>query len=186
MLTVFALLVFALPQAPASVPTLLAEVRILLDAPQTPDRMQRIEVLLTEARRLDDYRPDLRTLDTRFGLHTEMLERYRAAGDLVNLRRHADWLVAFEHMVHAFHQPDMPSARPSAQTLPNIDHLRAIRARHGAAFLAARIDVARAALADGDRAKAIWWLDTAEKCLADISGSGRALRAERDRIRKGQ
>jgi hypothetical protein len=39
-------------------------------------------------------------------------------------------------------------------------------------------------LADGDRAKAIWWLETGERCLADIPGAVKALKTERDRIRK--
>jgi hypothetical protein len=185
LVTCVCLFVLALSQAPASPPALMAEVRVLLDAPQTPERMQRIEALLTELRRLEDFRPDKRILDTRFGLHTEMLERYRASGDLVSLRRHAEWLVAFEHLAHAFHRTEALDDNEQRAEQAPLDLLRAIRKRHGAAFLAARLDVARAALADGDRAKAIWWLDTGEKCLGDISGAVRALRTERDRLRKG-
>ena len=179
MVTGVCFFVLALAQQPTQPTALMAEVRVLLDAPQTRDRMQRVEQLLAELRRLEDHMPDKAILDVRFGLHTEMLERYRAAGELTNLRRHADWLVAFEHLVHAVEQPDMPGPRP-----PDIAYLRAIRKRHGAAFLAARLDVARATLADGDRAKAIWWLETGERCLGDISGAVRVLRVERDRIRK--
>src|SRR5688572_30737039 len=172
------LLVLALAQVqtPASVPGLLAEARVLLDAPQTPERMQRIEVLLAELRRLEDFMPDKRILDTRFGLHTEMLERYRATGDSVSLRKHAEWLVAFEHLAHAFHRIEALEDNEQRATQPPLELLRAMRKRHGAAFLAARLDVARAALADGDRAKAIWWLETGEKCLGDIFGAVRALR----------
>ncbi len=184
-------LVFAwtLAQTSQSPKVLMAEVRTQLDAPQTPERMQRIEVLLTELRRIEDFRPDKRMLDTRFGLHTEMLERYRATGDLARLRPHAEWLVSFEHFVHAIDEPG-----PSGSLETNLDgprptevtYLRAIRKRHAAAFLAARIDVARAALADGDRSKAIWWLETGERCLTDIPGAVKALKAERDRIRKSR
>ena len=180
------LLILALAQAqtPTSVPGLLAEARVQLDAPQTPERMQRIEALLAELRRLEDFMPDKRILDTRFGLHSEMLERYRALGDLVALRRHAEWLVASEHLAHAFHRTESLDNNEQRSEQAPLDLLRAIRKRHGAAFLAARLDLARAALADGDRAKAIWWLETGERCLTDIPGAVKALKTERDRIRR--
>ena len=161
-----------------------AEARAQLDAPQTPERMERIETLLRELRRLEDFMPDKRILDTRFGLHTEMLERYRTSGELARLRPHADWLVRFEHYAHAFHRTEALEDNDQRAEQAPLDLLRAIRKRHGAAFLAARLDVARAVLADGDRAKAIWWLETGERCLSDIPGAAKALKAERDRIRK--
>jgi len=167
---------------PAQLPPLLAKVRAELDEPQTPERMQRIEGLLTELRRLEGYRPQLWWLDGRFSLHTEMLERYRALGDLTNLRRHAEWMVSLEHLVHDWPptQNTFYLERPGSE----IDLIQVVRMRHGAAFLAARLDVVRAVLAGGERAKAIWLLETGENCLADISGAVRTLRAERDRILK--
>ena len=180
--TLFAMVLLQAPPRPAEI---LAEVRTLLDAPQTPERMQRIDALLQQVKYLEDTRPELPLLDTRFGMHTEMLDRYRAAGDWAGVRRHAEWLVAFEHGVGVLGQQEMPVARPRAREMPNYEYRREVRARHAAAFLTARLDLANVVLADGDRAKAIWWLETGEKRLADIRGAVKALRAERDRIRQG-
>jgi len=187
MMTLLCVFVLAIVQVPASPKVLLAEAQALLDAPETPARMRRVEAILTELRRLEDFDPDKSTLDTRFGMHTEMLERYRTAGDLTRLRPHAEWLVALEHRAHAFQEPGPVGSLDADKGSPrplDVAYLRAIRKRHGFAFLAARIDVARAALAGGDRAKAIWWLETGERCLTDIPGAVNALKAERDRIRK--
>ena len=133
------LLVLALAQAPASPTALLAETRAQLDAPQTPERMQRIETLLAELRRLEDFMPEKRILDTRFGLHTEMLERYRASGELARLRPHADWLVRFEHYAHAFHRTESLDDNEQRAAQAPLELLRAMRKRHGAAFLRERV-----------------------------------------------
>ena len=180
-LTCVTLVVLQAAPRPAEV---LTDIRVLLEAPQTPERLQRIDVLLQQINHLEGSKPDPTILDARFGMHAQMLERYRAAGDLAGVRRHAEWLVASEHLVHAFQEPATPDGRPRAREARDTGYIREVRRRHGAAFLAARLDVARAALADGDRAGALRWLERAERCLADVPGAVNALRAERDRISK--
>ena len=173
----------ALQQATPRPAEILTEVRALLDAPQTPEPMARIDALLQQVRLLEDSRPELPLLDVRFGMHTEMLDRYRAAGDWADVRRHAEWLVAFEHGVGVLGQQEMPVARPRAREMPNYEYRREVRARHAAAFLTARLIWRTRCwpMATATRR----WLETGEKRLADIRGAVKALRAERDRIRKG-
>jgi hypothetical protein len=179
------LLAIALEQAPPSTSAILTEVRALLEQPQTPERMARIEAGLLAVSDREDRYPDLPTLATRLPMHIEMLERYRAAGDRAGVRRHARFLMAAERWVDPTDWAALPDARPRASNRTSVDERRAIRARHATAFVTGRIDFANAVLADGDRAKAIWWLETGERLLADIPGAVKALRAERDRIRQG-
>lgn len=94
---------------------MLAEARTLLDAPSTPERMQRIEALLKRVALYEGLLPDLPTLEKRIALHTDVLERFRAAGDAAGVRRQAEWIVAAEHLAHAFNDPEMPDDRPQAR-----------------------------------------------------------------------